>query len=474
MTELNRARVEEAAAYGARWFAYQRDLKDLVGVVAGIRYGNDTVLLTASGHASLEHATPLTPEHRFRIASHSKTLTAIGIMLLVEAGSVRLDDPLSRYIPWLGGALAAATVRQTLNHTTGMIRDGLDSDYWQLDRPFPDAAELRALVEDGGAVLPANERFKYSNIGYSLLGLVIERAGGLPYHDYMRTRIVEPLGLMDTGPDTDTTARASLVTGYYPRRPGFPRRPVADVSTGAMAPATGFYSTASDLLRVATALVLGNEELLSDAAKREMQAPTWTVGGDNEKYGLGLAVVDIGERRLVGHGGSFPGHTTRTWVDPRHGLAVTVLINGTGAPAKLFAGTLVKLIDCAVTRGEPSPEQRKRLDTFTGRFWSAWGPGDIVRFGDALLLLTPEADDPTDGPIELEVLNGDTLRMTEEDGYGSPGETIRYEREADGTIARVRIGGDSAYPEDRFRAWLAARGETDPETPEFAVPVTVR
>src|SRR4051794_31463281 len=121
----------------------------------------------------------LTTSHRFRIASHSKTFTATAIVRLAERGILRLDDRLDRWLPELAAAdIAGVTLRELLAHGGGLVRDGWDGDHWQLARPFPDAAELRRIASDDAQVLVRNERFKYSNVGFSLLGAVIEAASG--------------------------------------------------------------------------------------------------------------------------------------------------------------------------------------------------------------------------------------------------------------------------------------------------------
>jgi CubicO group peptidase (beta-lactamase class C family) len=457
MTEIDRARLLDGVAYADAWVAYRQQARDLPGVVVAIRSGTETVFAKGYGLADIETETPMTPGHVFRIASHSKTFTATAIMQLVEAGRLRLDDPLAQQVPWLRDqpALAGLTIRQALNHTAGITRDGADCDYWGLDRPFPDAAELRQLTEQDGAVLDANERFKYSNIGYSLLGLVVEAASGTPYNDYVRRNIVERLGLSDTGPETDPSVRSRLATGYTAPRLGLPRRALEDVPTGAMSPATGFYSTAEDLCRYGAAHTMGNTTLLSDASKREMQQPYWTVEQADEQYGLGLVVTCIGERRMVGHGGAFPGFSSRTLIDPRDQLVVVVLVNSCGPDglAAPMAASIVKIINFAL---QQAPRGSAELERFTGRFVNLWGVSDVAAFGNRLVLLHPDLDDPVQRVTDLEVLDGDTLRMTSTNGYGSPGETVRYERDGDGQIQRVRIGGSSTYPLEVYRARLAA------------------
>ncbi len=447
----------QGAEYADQWVAYRRELRDIPGITVAIRYRDDLLLSCGYGLANIEQQVPMTPQHIFRVASHSKTFTATAILQLWEQGKLRLDDGLGQFIPWLASQpIGKVTVRQVLNHSGGIIRDGLDADHWQLDKPFPDEAELRHIVEHGGVVLDANERFKYSNVGYSLLGLVIEQLSGTSYHDYVRHNIVERLGLADSGPETDAAVRERMATGYTAPRLGVARMPIPDISTGSMAAATGFYSTADDLSRYALAHCRGNNVLLTDAAKREMQQPYWAVEDADQHYGLGLSVTDIGDRRVVGHGGGFPGHATATMVDPKEGLAVIVLTNQTRGPAGAIATCIVKILNFALTSTTQADEHAgSALASFTGRYMNMWGVTDIVRFGEALVELDPDADDPVLHPARLTIEDGDTLRIATAGGYASPGEQIRYVRDSAGSITRIIDGGVSYYPPEDYRRRVA-------------------
>jgi CubicO group peptidase (beta-lactamase class C family) len=461
MTELNRELLRAGVAYADQWLAYRQQAREIPGIAVAVQHDQELLLSNAYGSANIEQHVPLTPHHLFRVASHSKMFTATAIMQLAEQGRLRLDDPLATYIPWLQRQerLTGVTIRQVLNHAAGIVRDGSNADHWQLDKPFPDAAELQRLVEDGGAVLDANETFKYSNVGYSLLGLVIEAAGGLPYNDYVATHIVAPLGLSETGPEPAARAQQRLVTGYTARQFGLPRRPIPYVDTHALSAATGFYSTAEDLCRFGAAHFLGEHRLLTDASKREMQQPYWKVEQAETHYGLGFAIQTIGERKVVGHGGGFPGQSTNTLIDPVDRLVVSVLINVNEANANAapLAIGVMKILDFAQKQARLSEAPAWPYETFTGRFFNTWGVTDIVAFGNALVDIGPDADDPVQRVTELRVIDANTLKITSTNGYGSPGETIRYLRDPSGTPTAIVAGGLTMYPEQAYRNRLGTR-----------------
>ncbi|MBV9354972.1 MAG: beta-lactamase family protein [Chloroflexi bacterium] len=451
---MSKTPLLDGVGYADRWLSFRQQLREIPGLVAAICLDGEMLLNKGYGLANLERQTPMTPDRIFRVASHSKTFTATAIMRLAEQGRLRLDDALGTYLPWLGGApaIGQASIRQVLNHAAGIVRDGYDADYWQLDGDFPRTDRLQQLTLTQGAILPPNDAFKYSNIGYGLLGLIVEAASGLDYNRYVRQEIVERLGLRDTGPDIDLDPGLGerLVTGYSARRPGLPRRPLSRAPTHALAPATGFYSTAADLCRYASAHCFGNLELLTDASKREMQHPAWSIDQTEDRYGLGLVIQQYGERRMIGHGGSFPGESTQTLVDPVGRLVVVVLVN-TNGPDRLagaLASSVVRILDASVRRGRAAVAAAWPAERFTGRFANLWGVTDVVAFGGALVALNPEDDDPVQQVTELRVLDADTLAIASTIGYGAQGESIRYVRDGSGRTTRIVRAGISAAPQE--------------------------
>ncbi|MGY1847880.1 MULTISPECIES: serine hydrolase domain-containing protein [unclassified Blastococcus] len=458
--------VRAAAGYLRSWLDAQARHRRVPGVQAAVRHGGELVLSAAVGVADVSTGAPLTPAHLFRIASHSKTFTATLVLQLVEAGRLRLDDPIGTHVPELaaaGSPVARATVRELLGHQAGITRDGADADFWQLEQPFPDRAGVIGAALRAGPVHRRNEHFKYSNIGYALVGLAIEAVTGTSYADAVRTRIVEPLGLTRTGTDLDAARTGEYVSGHTGLLLGEDvREPLGPAGTGAMAAATGFYSTAEDLALFGAAHVLGDERLLTDDSKRLMQRLESVVtayGTEVGRYGVGMVLTTVGERRLVGHSGGFPGQITVTFVDPADGLVVSVLTNAIDGPAEELATGLVKLVDVALRPratvpapppGAPPPS------SFTGRFAGLWGVLDVAELGGRLVLVRPTSADPLPGVEELEIVDADTLRVAAQPGFGAAGELVPLERDADGRVVSLRLGGVTNRPVEEFRRRRAA------------------
>jgi len=455
---LTPAAVASAAAYAGSWLAFRRHLLRVPGVQAALWHEDGLALSTASGVADLADGTPLRTDHLFRIASHSKTFTATAILQLREAGRLRLDDALGGWLSFLAGLdspLADRTLADLLGHGGGVVRDGYDADFWQLARPFPDEAELRALCGPGSAVLPVQERFKYSNVAYSLLGLVVAAAAGEPYNDYVAREIVQRLGLTRTGPELDPARAGEYAAGYTALSYADERLPIEHVDTRAMSAATGFYGTAEDVCRYASAHFLGDERLLSDDAKRRMQRDQWAVEGTDGAYGLGLAVQPVGDRRMLGHGGGYPGHITRTLFDPVGRLAVSVFTNAIDGPAAELATGLVRLVDLAAAQDAPDGAAETRA-RFCGRYASLWGVLDVADLGGRLFGLDPTVAEPTERATELRVEDDRTLRIVSTPGYGAPGESLVFAFGVDGGVLSLQGNGGQTYrPLEEYAASLS-------------------
>jgi len=449
-----RRAVEDAARYAARWFAFLGASREVPGIQAAIRVDGKLVLDFAWGTADLATQTPLRTDHLFRIASHSKTFTATAALQLAERGRLRLDDPVSAWVPELVDTdLAAVTVRELLAHQGGVVRDGRDADYWQRGGAFPDRARVIEICRGEGRVFARNEHFKYSNIAYGLLGLVVEAASGLDYGAYTRQNICTPLELVRSGPEWESSRADEFAAGHTGRLPGRERRRIPHVDTRALAAATGWYSTAAEATAYISAHRLGDDRLLGDDSKRQAQHPHShiDIDGATRDYGLGFEIHTMGGRRLVGHSGGYPGHITRTWLDPEDGIAISVFTNAIDGPADLLATGAMALVRLALANAEAD----SRADLPEERFASLWSVLDVAHLGGATFALHPVADDPARAAEKVVVDDVGTLHQPSRDGFGATGEPIEVARDATGAVESVTWSGMTMWPYEVFAEAMA-------------------
>jgi CubicO group peptidase (beta-lactamase class C family) len=444
-----------ALDYIPQWLEYQMRQSEQPGCVIAIAHRGEVVLERAFGHADIMAGAPLTPRHRFRVASHSKTFSAAGVLKQREEGKIALDDRVGQYVAGLHPAIAEATIAQLLSHSAGIVRDGTDSGQWQDARPFLDEAELRADLA-AAPTIDANTRFKYSNHGFGLIGLVIEAITGSSYRDWIRRAIIEPAGLDETEPDMPLAA-APAARGHSGKLP-LGRRVVipGDNPTNALASATGFVSTARDLARFFAQLDPAAEHsTLSPASRREMIRPHWRYPHTNVEryYGLGVSSGKTAEWAWFGHGGAFQGFASRSATLPDRSLAVSLVMNAVDGPADLWVEGVLHILATFAKHGAPTSNVRD----WTGRWWTLWGAADMVPIGDKVVVATPSLPNPFTEASEIAVSDEDNGRFIAAAGTARHGETVRRVRRPDGAVGEVWFGGTRLVPEAEAAAQLEAR-----------------
>jgi CubicO group peptidase (beta-lactamase class C family) len=450
--------LDAALDYIPHWLDYQMRQTEQPGCVMAIAHAGTIRLDRAFGMADRRQATALTPRHRFRVASHSKSFTAAGIMKLREQGRLRLDDPVGQYVKGLHPQVAAATIAQLLSHTAGLVRDGADTGQWSDRRPFLSADEIRADLADG-PVIPANTRMKYSNHGYGVLGFVIEAVTGEPFREWIAREIVAAAGLHETEPDMPLRTDAPFARGHGAMLP-LGRRVVipGENPTGALAPATGFVSTAADLARFFNQLAPEAEtRLLSVESRREMIRSQWPEAHStgHRRYGLGIITGEIGAWSWFGHSGGFQGYITRTLTIPAQMLTVSVLTNAADGPAQNWTEGACHILQGFAKFGAPPAEPAD----WTGRWWGLWGAVDLLATRDRVLVANPALANPLLDASEIELTEPDAGRITLAGSFANHGEPVRRERAPDGAVTAIRLGGTRLLPEAVLAAELQSRYE---------------
>jgi len=306
---------------------------------------------------------------QYRLGSISKTITAVVVMRLRDEGRLHLDDPLERHLA--GTPFGDRTVGQLLSHLAGASAES-PGGWWERT-PGGSLDELGMTGEH--AVLGAARRFHYSNLGYGLLGELAARTRGTSWADVVRAEVLEPLGMTRTTPRPSGAAAQGLAV-----------HPWADVvlpepehDAGVMAAAGQLWATLADLGRFAAFLLGDTGDVLAASTLEEMaepagvdsSAPGWSA------YGLGLQVLRIDGRTLLGHGGSMPGFLAGVFVDREEQTGAVSLTNATSGPEPVVFGLLADLRahePRVVEAWRPSPAP---VDLSILGVWF-WGPSPVV------------------------------------------------------------------------------------------------
>ena len=376
-------------------------------------------------------------------------------MKLVDAGKLRLDDRVDTYVEGLHPQTAAATLRQLLSHSAGVVRDGVDAGQWQMRRPFLDVAELRAALAQA-PVLDANTRFKYSNHGFGLLGLVIERVTGEAYGSWIAREIVAAAGLQSTWPDAPPVT-AKLAHGHGARALLGTRFEIDNaVSTNALAAATGFTSNARDLTSFFRQLSpAAQNSWLGVSARREMTRRQWRVPdmAVERHYGLGTIHGGDGEWAWFGHSGAFPGCFSHTIVLPSHDVTISVIVNAFEVSPLVLVDGLVAIMRAFREGGAPSAATAR----WSGRWWSVAGATDLVPLRDKVLVVAAAQANPLLDAVELADVNETSARIAKAGGFLSYGEPARLVSDASGNPVEFWLGGTKLLPETTFAAEVQQR-----------------
>jgi CubicO group peptidase (beta-lactamase class C family) len=448
--------LKAALGYVPQWLGHQMRLAEQPGAVLAIAHKGKLVFEQAFGKADIAKDVPLSSRHRFRVASHSKSFTAAGILKLREQGRLCLDDPAGRHVKGLHPAVAKATIAQLLSHSAGIIRDGTDSGQWLDRRGFLDERELCTALA-APPTLEANTRFKYSNHGFGLAGLVIEAVTGEPYDRWIKQAIVEPAGLEETEPDMPFVKASLMAHGHSGKLP-LGRRVVipGQNPTRALAAATGFVSTARDLTRFFAGLdPAARSGVLSVASRREMTRPQWRDAHSSldMRYGLGLMMSRTAGWEWFGHGGAFQGFISRTTMLPEPGLTLSLVTNAIDGPAGIWLAGVTQILRRFAREGAPA----RRLADWSGRWWSLWGALDLVPMGEKVLIANPALANPFEDAGEISLAGRDRGCVALSSGFGSEGEEVHLLRDARGKPVKLRLGGGEGEREAKLAAEMEKR-----------------
>ena len=325
--------------------AYLDDLatKDSFSGVVLIARDGKPILERAYGMANLDHEIPNQIDTKFNLGSMNKMFTAISIVQLAEKGSLSYKDPISKYVDesWLPKEITSKiTIHHLLTHTSG-LGSYFNQTYMNGSRArFRNVNDFKPLVKGEKPRFEPGKRFRYSNTGMFLLGVVIESVTGGSYFDYIRKNIYEPAGMKNSDSYEMDYPVENLAIGYSPdhnSKYGWQNNLFKHVIKGG--PAGGGFSTVGDLHRFGRALLAGK------LVPVESLKILWK-DYSGEDYGYGFRVAEGPNGKVVGHGGGFPGINGNLDIFVDKGYIVAVLSNldrGASPVAKKISQLLARV-----------------------------------------------------------------------------------------------------------------------------------
>lgn len=417
----------------------------LPGAAVGIVRDDSLAWWAPIGFADVETRKAPGPTTLYRIASITKTFTGTAVMQLRDAGKLHLDDPAVKHIPELSKAMSpfgdieTLTIRRMLSHESGLQSEPPGTD-WRAAIYEGSAARNLERASEIGTKLPPNLQWKYSNLAFQLLGEIVARRSGMPYPDYVRTNILEPLGMRNTFYEPlDEKATSRRATGYAGR---FVSDELGHSST---APTTfaegGLWSCVEDLARWVSFQFEKNSKVLEQSSLKEMHKPRYIVDEAwIAAWGIAWSAIRRDSVVWIQHSGGLHGFRSNVCFDPKTRVGAIVLINGVGN-ATLLALDLADIArEAAVAeppRIEPPAPMPEAYRSLIGVYHDPeLGALLTVEWRDGkLALLMPAFPEwrPTLAPTK------DPDVFLFEPGVRESGENAVFRRTPDGRVASVFV-----------------------------------
>ena len=417
------------------WIPRKIEYDHIPGLSLGITYQGELLFRRGYGYADREKKIKASPDTCYRVASITKIFTAIALLQLRERGKLSLDDPVKKFLPWFkakskAGSTDRITIRQFLTHSAGIFRDGEISGW--ATRKFPKLSDLKRWMTPQAVVFKNRTRFKYSNFGYAILGEVIREVSGIPYEEYIARHIFRKVGMKNSSLRLEDTNLRNLASGYGVVLPGMKQKKTPHAETNAFVPAGGLITNVTDLAKLYYVLsprYAKQYPLLRKESRREMLRKVWDTGEENRWYGIGLNITKIKKRKIIGHGGGFPGFITEVSFDFDNEIGVIVLTNSSEGRTRSLTQSIFDAIRnfTADRKFRITSSPVNTLRRYEGIYRCHWGEIGIAALPRSLIAFDIENRQLMKEAAFFIPLRINEFLIEEKNSFGSPGEKAVFQ-----------------------------------------------
>ncbi len=421
------------------WLNYQFAQGDLPGFQVSIRQGSKLIYSRAFGYANIEKKEKYTSRHLGRMASQSKMFTATLALILEAKGLLNLNDPVTKYLPEFANhkdkRFNKITLTHLLSNRAGVFRDSFDHNYWGENISFLSREDLLKEVMAHSLVYQPGRFTKYSNVGFALMGLILEKASGKNYSKLIEDHIFAQMP--NAALTADFVIAEKNATGYLRKQfDGQSFSVVKNRVAHALAPAAGFCGNTEATTQFVHSLFKTNK-FLNSKQRARMHTEKWAVKNlKSDFYGFGTITTDVDANTYVGHSGGFVGFASQTWCVPESGLTFGFITNTSAAKMFNVARSMCETF-AAINSNFKASElnsiivSEPMIENFGSTLYAVGKTKALVFSLPGWLL--------TDGLVRLNK-HKDYFVSEDLSGYMNVGEPVRFYKQA-GQISAVKFGG---------------------------------
>jgi CubicO group peptidase (beta-lactamase class C family) len=416
------------------------------GAAIAVIKGGELIHANGYGLANVEWEIPITPDTVFRLASVTKQFTATAIMMLAEQGKLSVDDPITRFLPQYPTSGHDITIHHLLNHTSGIFSYTNAPDFLKTARRDMTLEELMAEYSRVPFDFRPGAKYSYNNSGYLLLGMIIEKASGMSYEDYIKNCIFAPLGMTQSYYLHNEPIIPKRASGYEPAPDGSLRNATFLSMTQPHA-AGSLGSTVLDLAKWDKAL--RENTLIRAETLKQMYTPGKLDDGSTIDYGYGWGLGKYRDMYPVAqHSGGIFGFNAFIARFYEHGLTVIVLANVVGFPYEQITAAIARhMLGIQIPERTPVTLSSEEFERVVGGYQFSGMPIPVTREGDGIVLGIPGQ------PRQMLPLSA-----TEFYDAQDPESVLTFQNEVDGKYSQI----------DYKRAFQRLKLERTPETPAQA------